>query len=455
MCGVIGLIGPEQAALEIYNGLLLLQHRGQDSAGILSTDGENFFIHKQPGLVNQVFSKEKLEKLKGRQAIGQVRYPTIGSDPALDAQPFYVNYPLGIGMVHNGNIANYSSLKEHLKRKKRVLTSTCDVEVILNVFADELSETNSKEEVFKAVKKTMEKLNGSYSVISMILGKGMLAFRDPKGIRPLVMGEKQVNGKKCFAFSSETSALDFLGYHDIRDVKPGEAILITNDMRVYSERLFEEREKHCMFEWVYFARPDSVIENKSVYEVRLELGKMLGKRWKEKGVEADVIMPVPDSSRPAAIGFSEETGIPYREGLVKNRYAQRTFIMSSQEMRENAVKLKLAPVVREIKGKRIVLIDDSIVRGTTSKKIITMMRKAGAKEIHLMISCLAIKHPCYYGIDMSTEEELIAAKKTIEEIKEKIGADSLTYQSIPDLEKAIGKRVCTACLDGNYPTDVT
>ena len=458
MCGIIGIYNSGDVSRELYNGLLLLQHRGQDSCGILTADDETIYLEKFKGLVSESFDEEILKTFKGKSGIAQVRYPTIGSSSLIDAQPFYLNYPLGIGMAHNGNVINLDELKKELKQDKRVVISKCDVEVILNVFAEELLKaktSNSFDKIKEAVKGVFKRVNGAYSVVTVSIGNRMVAFRDPKGIRPLIMAKKQnQNGEISYAFASETIPLDFLGYEIIRDVKPGEVIYINAHGTVKSEVLTDEKPAHCMFEWVYFARPDSVIENLSVYEARRNLGKQLAQQIKEKNLSIDVVMPVPDSSRPAALACAEELQIPYREGLIKNRYSQRTFIMPTQELRENAVKMKLSPVIKEIKDKSILLVDDSIVRGTTSKKIIKMLKKAGAKEIHFASSSPALKKPCFYGVDMSTEEELIAANKSNEEIRKFIEADSLTYLSIENLKKAIPRRICTACLDGNYPTDI-
>ncbi len=460
MCGVIGIYNSDNVAQELYNGLLLLQHRGQDSCGILTADDETIYLQKFKGLVSENFNEDVLSTFSGRSGIAQVRYPTIGSSSLLDAQPFYLNYPLGIGMAHNGNVVNLHELRRELKENRRVVISKCDVEVILNVLAEELikvsSETsNSFEKIKKAVKGVFERINGAYSVVTVSIGNRMVAFRDPKGIRPLVMGrKKKSNGEWSYAFSSETVPLDFLGFEIVRDVKPGEVVYINSKGVVKSEVLTDDKPQHCMFEWVYFSRPDSVIENLSVYEARRNLGKQLAHQIKEKNLSIDVVMPVPDSSRPAALACAEELGIPYREGLIKNRYSQRTFIMPTQELRENAVKMKLSPVIKEIKGKSILLVDDSIVRGTTSKKIVRMLKKSGAREVHFASTAPPIKKPCFYGVDMSTTEELIAGNKSIEEIKEFIKADSLTYLSVENLKKAIPRRICTACLDGSYPTDV-
>jgi len=458
MCGVIGIYNSDNVAQELYNGLLLLQHRGQDSCGILTADNETIYLQKFKGLVSESFDESILKTFNGKTGIGQVRYPTIGSSSLLDAQPFYLNYPLGIGMAHNGNVINLEELKKQLKKNSRVIISKCDVEVILNILAEELLKSrtsNNFEKIKEAVRGIFRRVNGAYSVVTVSIGNRMVVFRDPKGIRPLIMAKKiKSDGEMSYAFASETIPLDFLGYEIVRDVKPGEVIYINSKGKLQSEVLTDEKPSHCMFEWVYFARPDSVIENLSVYEARRNLGKQLAHQIKEKNLNIDVVMPVPDSSRPAALACAEELEIPYREGLIKNRYSQRTFIMPSQELRENAVRIKLSPVIKEIKNKSILLVDDSIVRGTTSKKIIKMLKKVGAKEVHFASTAPPLKKPCFYGVDMSTTEELIAGNKTVEEIKEFIKADSLTYLTIENLKKAIPRRICTACLDGNYPTDI-
>lgn len=457
MCGIIGIYNSDNIANEIYNGLLVLQHRGQDSCGILTVDDDSIYMNKYKGLVSEVFSENNLKTFKGRAGIGHVRYPTIGDSSIQDAQPFFLNYPLGVGMVHNGNVVNYDDLKKELKKNMRVLTSKCDVEVILNVLAEELlkAKGQSFERITESVSNIFKRINGGYSVISTSIRGRMVVFRDPYGIKPLIMAEKQTEKGISYAFSSETAPLEFLGFKITRDVKPGEVIYINSKGEIFSKVLTNEKPAHCMFEWVYFARPESVIEKIGIYDARINLGKQLAEEIKKKNINIDVVMPVPDSSRPCALSCAEALGKPYREGLVKNRYSHRTFIMPTQEARENAIRFKLAPVVKEMKGKSVLLVDDSIVRGTTSKRIIKMVKDIGAKEVHLAVSCPELKHPCYYGIDMSTEEELIAVGKTNDEIKEYINADSLTYQTINGLEKAIGISICKACLDGKYPTDIS
>jgi amidophosphoribosyltransferase len=460
MCGIIGIINSDNLAADLYNALFTIQHRGQDSAGILTFDGSEIHLKKGLGLVGQAFSDEDVRGLKGRVGIGHVRYPTIGSDNRKDCQPFFVNYPYGIGMAHNGNLVNYEGLRRELIRKhNRMLTSKCDIELTLNLFATELinnGKIKGSERIFAALASLMKRLNGSYSVVSVIASEGLLAFRDPNGIKPLVFGKrKEPSGATSYAFCSESVALDILGYKVVKDVAPGEAILVTHDLKVKSRVIRREKPAPCMFEWVYFARPDSVIEKKSVYGVRLALGTELARTWKKRGLKADIVIPVPDTSRTAALAFSAESGIAPREGLIKNRYSQRTFIMGTQSGREKAVKMKLNPIILELKGRRVAIIDDSLVRGTTSKKIVKLVRDAGAKEVHFLLTCPPIKYPCFYGIDMPTRAELIASAKSPDEIARAIGADSVVYQTLQGLKKAIGLRVCTACLDGRYPTRVT
>ena len=451
MCGIIGIIGKADVAGDLYSGLISLQHRGQDATGITTFDGENFHAIKEAGLVTNVFSKESLKKLKGSIGIGHVRYPTVGSILKEDAQPFHTFLPTLISIAQNGNLVNYRQLREELLRQKEELYSTCDAELILKLLAKEIAKENSydAEAFFAATQRVMDKLNGSYSIVGMT-SKALFAFRDPYALRPLVLAKREDG----YAFSSETAALEVLGYKVVRDVQPGEMIFIDKNMEVKSKILKEGKRAHCMFEWVYFARTDSSIENVGVYEARINLGRELARVWKEKGIQVDIVIPVPDTARPAALSFAEELGLRYTEGFIKNRYIHRTFIMANQERREGAMKLKLNPIIKEVKGKRIALIDDSLVRGTTSKKIIQLLRDAGAKEVHLLLTCPPLKSPCFYGIDMSTKAELAAARMSVEEIRKAIGADSLTYQTIPGLKRAINVPLCTACLDGNYPTNI-
>ena len=451
MCGIIGIVGKNEVSGDIYNGLLSLQHRGQDAAGITTFDGNEFHAIKEAGLVSQVFPKDGLKKLKGTIGIGHVRYPTVGSILKQDAQPFHTLLPSLISIAQNGNLVNFKQLKEDLLKQNEEIYSTCDAELILKLLAKEVAKEKSydAEAFFSATKRLMDKLNGGYSIVGMT-SKALFAFRDPCALKPLVLAKRDDG----YGFSSETTALEVLGYKVVRDVQPGEMIFIDRNMEVKSRVLKSGKRAHCMFEWVYFARTDSSIEKVGVYEARMRLGRELAKVWRERGIQVDIVIPVPDTARPSALSFAEELGLRYTEGFIKNRYIHRTFIMANQEKREGAMKLKLNPIINEVKDKRIALIDDSLVRGTTSKKIIKLLREAGAKEVHLLLTCPPLKSPCFYGIDMSTKTELAAAKMSVEQIRKAIGADSLTYQSLGGLKRAIGIPLCTACLDGIYPTHI-
>lgn len=433
MCGIIGISKKDNAPQLALESLMSIQHRGQDSCGILCYNN-NVTIKKDVGLVSEVFSHWNVQQ--GRLAIAHVRYPTIGTDPSRDAQPFYVNYPYGLGLCHNGNIVNYCELQEELLEKRRRLQSRCDGELLLNVFADELIDND----IFQAAENVMNRVLGSYSAVSVLADKKgkLVVFRDPYGIRPLVWG----NTKSWFMAASESVALDKFRLMS-EDVAPGEVISANGD-DIQRGRIRTERHAHCMFEWVYFSRADSVIEGSSVYKARLNLGRNLKLEH-----DIDVVIPVPDTARPAALGFAEKYGVPYREGLIKNRYAGRSFIMATQKKREQAVS-KLNVIKSEIRGKKIALVDDSIVRGTTSRKIVSMIRNAGAQEVHLLSSCPKILYPCFYGIDFPSKKELIASRGEIDTI----GADSVTYQTLDGLQNAIGLTdLCMACLNGDYPVE--
>tara|TARA_Y100000310_G_scaffold308996_1_gene352652 strand:+ start:8687 stop:10081 length:1395 start_codon:yes stop_codon:yes gene_type:complete len=446
LCGIIGIISKEDIAHRLYYGLNSLQHRGQDSSGILVLNKESMFLKKKCRLVKDLLRKSDFPKMKGNIGIGHTRYPTAGCSPTDDAHPFIINYKPLIGIAHNGNLTNYNDLKARLKKKGVFFHSTSDAEAILNIFATKFENSG---DIFEAFKGLVEEINGSYSVVMAIQGHGLIAFRDPNGFRPLILGKD----KSSYIFASESVALDVLGFNIVGELKPGELIYIDENLKTKSEVIKTRCHTHCMFEWVYFARPDSIIEDKSVYEARLNLGRELAKTWKNKNI--DVVIPVPDTSRTAGLTFAESLGLKYREGLIKNRYVGRTFIMPSQKERDGAVKMKLNPILHEIKGERIALIDDSIVRGTTSKNIVKLVKDAGAKEVHLISTCPPIKYPCFYGIDMPTREELIAANASVEEITKIINADSLTYQSLEGLKNAIGlPDMCTACLTGEYPTKI-
>lgn len=443
-CGVVGVYNREENVAEhIFYGLMALQHRGQESAGIALTKGDgNVYLRKAMGLVSEALPLTELSMLTGRCGIGHVRYSTVGKSSLTNAQPFNLD---SLALAYNGNLVNFLELREKLRKNGAYFTSTCDAEILLNILMRELRET---EDFFDALTELSKVVEGAYSAVCLS-GKGeILVFRDPLGFKPLCYGE--IDGS--FISASESVAVDMCGGKLISDVKPGEAILVSDsgvERKCFAK---SSRKAHCMFEYVYFSRPDSVIEGKSVYDIRLKLGVNLAKTYEN---DADVIVPVPDTSRPAAEGIARQTGLPVAEGLIKNRYIHRTFIMPSQNLRENAVKIKLNPLKSVLQDQRVILVDDSIVRGTTIKKIVHMIRKAGAKEVHVRITCPPIISPCFYGIDIATHRELIASKKTVEEIRKIIGADSLGYQTIDKLVEAIGLRkedLCLACLTGEYPT---
>ncbi len=449
MCGIIGILNAEgnDVASKVYTGLLALQHRGQDSAGIASFDGSRINLKKGLGLVSQVFTEDNLEVLKGQSAIGHVRYSTSGSTTKENAHPFILSVPITLATAFNGNVVNYEELK---KTYDGHVETNCDIEVLMKVFVEEYGKTNDgkPESIFNAVEKVFKEVNGAYSVVN-VLESGLLAFRDQKAIRPLVMG-KSKDGK-TIAFASETTAFDALEFEFVKNVGAGEAIFVDLKGKVHEKTIDAKTPAHCMFEYVYFSRPDSQLDGKSVYETRIALGKVLGQKLKGKG---DVVVPVPDTSRPAAEALGESAGIPTQEGLIKNRYVWRTFIMPTQKQRDKAVQVKLNIIKPVVEGKDVILVDDSIVRGTTSRKIVKLVKER-AKSVHLVSTCPPIKNPCYYGVDFPDEAELIAHSKTIPQIKEEIGADELTYATVEDIKKAIGLPLCTACLTGEYPTHVT
>ncbi len=449
MCGIVGIISNDAVNNDLYNALLSLQHRGQDSAGIATVDKTRLNLKKGLGLIENVFTEENLSLLNGNYGIAHVRYSTAGATPKKEVQPFLVGYPNLIAIAHNGNILNTTNLKEKFKDRTE---SESDSELVLHLLCSKLTDKElSDDNIFNAVKECMTELNGSYSIVCAIAGVGLLAFRDPQGIRPLVMG-KSKNG---VMFASETVAIDAINYEYVKDLDCGEAIIVRENLKI-SERILLKREsKHCMFEWIYFARPDSEIEGKSVYVARIKLGKLLAKQILDKKLDPDVIVPVPDTSKPSALGLSEETGILTEEGLIKNRYIGRTFIMPTQSKRDKALFVKLNPNKVVLENKKIILIDDSIVRGTTSRRIVNVAKKY-ANKIYFVSACAPIKYPCYYGVDFPLAEELIANQKTIEEIRKEINADELIYATIEDIKDCIRiKGLCTACLDGIYPTDVS
>jgi amidophosphoribosyltransferase len=459
MCGIIGLVGAKPVGTELVEGLLALQHRGQDSAGILTSD-ETFHLKKGNGTVANVFNPKNLARLAGSTGIGHVRYPTIGPGSVEDAQPFYVNHPFGVAIVHNGNVTNYASLHRQLTcRDMRQLTSSSDAEPILNVLAQELEKTDlarfGPASVFAALDSVYRRVQGSYSVVGLIHGQGLLGFRDAMGIKPLVLGRRG----RDYAFASESVAFDRLGFSLVRDVRPGEAVFIDARRRLHSCQVRPGRHRGCIFEYVYFARPDSVIDGIEVYEARLRLGENLARQVMEQGLQPDVIVPIPDTARAAASQISRVTGIELREGLIKNRYIARTFIMHGQDRRALSVRQKLNPVRSQVRGRKVLLVDDSIVRGTTSREIVQMVRDAGAREVYLAITAPPLRFPCVYGIDMMTRGEFAAKDRTVEQVRRLVRADALVYQTYDGLIDAVrGEHsdmgFCTACFNGEYPTDI-
>ncbi|MFH0859898.1 MAG: amidophosphoribosyltransferase [Candidatus Altiarchaeota archaeon] len=437
-CAVFGIKSDTSVFNHVYYGLYSMQHRGQESAGI-AVDNDGIRVHKGMGLVSEVFRNILLE---GNVGIGHVRYSTEGGSKIENAQPLYISYSGGsFALAHNGQILNHAELKKKLEDKGNIFTTSSDTEVIAQIIVQEHLNTG---DFVEGIKMAMKELIGSYSLVILYDGK-LIAVRDPHGIRPLVYGRLG----EGHVFASESCALDVVGAKLERDVKPAEIIVVDDTVKSYHGN--RENTSHCMFEYVYFSRPDSIINDVSVYNVRKNLGKTLAK---ESSVKADIVTPVPDSGITAAIGYSEASGISYSEALIKNRYIGRTFILPEQNQRDVSVKVKLNPIASEINGKKLVLVDDSIVRGTTQKRLIRLLKSTGAKEVHVRISCPPVKHTCPYGIDMQTSEEFIASKKTVEQISKEIGADSLSYISLHGLVTSIGlpaDKLCLACLTGNYP----
>ena len=449
-CGVFGVIAPEpcNVANIAYYGLYSLQHRGQESCGIVVNDDGVFSSHKDLGLVNEVFSSDELAKLpKGRMAVGHVRYGTTGATNRNNCQPIEVNHQKGkMALAHNGNLTNAEKLRSELELSGAIFHTTSDTETIAYIIIRERLRTNSME---KAVSAAMKVLDGAYSLVLMSPQK-LICARDPYGFRPLCYG-KTLEG--AYVIASESCALSAVGAEFIRDVEPGEIIAFTYDrVTSYREHCHVCDKRTCIFEYIYFARPDSVIDNVSVYEARLRAGRLLAKHHP---ADADVVIGVPDSGLDAALGFSQESGIPYGMGLVKNKYIGRTFIAPEQELRLDQVRIKLSAIETSVKGKRVVLIDDSIVRGTTSQRIVKLLREAGAKEIHMRISAPPFLHPCYYGTDIDSEENLIAFHHTVEEIAKIIGVDSLGYLATDELRELVGNDdYCSACFTNEYPTSI-
>ncbi|MBN2715815.1 MAG: amidophosphoribosyltransferase [Deltaproteobacteria bacterium] len=440
-CGVFAIVNHPEAANLAYLGLHGLQHRGQESAGIVTTDGEQLYAYRRQGLVSEIFTPAALEKLPGRMAIGHVRYSTSGESSQSNAQPLAVHCGKGsIAIAHNGNLTNALLLREELENQGAIFQTTTDTEVLVHQIA------RSGSNIRTAICEALYRVKGAYSIVFLNKNK-LICVRDPNGIRPLCIGK--LDGS--YVVSSESVAFDLIGAEFIRDVDPGEMIIFTPDGGMESLKPFPAAEKRsCLFEYVYFARPDSIIDEVSVYFSRKRMGAILAE---ESPVDADIVIPVPDSGMAAALGFSEQSGIPFQQGLIRSHYVGRTFIEPKQSIRNFGVKLKLNPSRLVLKDKRIIVIDDSLVRGTTSRKIIENIRKCGAREVHFRVSSPPIRHSCRYGIDTPTDEELIANQMSLEEIASHIGVDSLAYLSIPGLKRAVHESggFCTACFDGDYP----
>ncbi|MCB5363143.1 amidophosphoribosyltransferase [Pusillimonas sp. CC-YST705] len=468
MCGIVGVMGRAPVNQTIYDSLLLLQHRGQDAAGIATAHEQFFNMFKAKGLVRDVFRTRNMRSLPGNSGVGQVRYPTAGSsDNEDEAQPFYVNAPFGITFVHNGNLTNWRSLREELFRiDRRHINTNSDSEVLLNVFAHELQSAASganldDDAVFAAVSVVHRRAKGAYAVIAQIASFGMVAFRDPHGIRPLCLGRQETENGTEWMLASESVALTGCGFSFVRDVDPGEAIIIDLDGQVRSRQCADNPSlTSCLFEYVYFARPDSLMDGVSVYQARLRMGEYLADnvaRALRLG-DIDVVMPIPDSSRPSAMQLAARLDLNYREGFIKNRYIGRTFIMPGQAVRKKSVRQKLSAIDMEFRGKNVLLIDDSIVRGTTSRQIVDMAREAGANKVFFASAAPPVRFPNVYGIDMPTQAELIATGRSIDQIADEIGADGLVFQHLEDLERSVRDlnpamtQFEASCFDGKYVT---
>ncbi|HEV2538109.1 MAG TPA: amidophosphoribosyltransferase [Frateuria sp.] len=466
MCGIIGIVGTTEVASALYDGLTVLQHRGQDAAGIVTVDGAHLRLHKGNGLVRDVFNQGAMSRLRGHIGLGHCRYPTAGSDNADEAQPFYVNSPYGIAFAHNGNLVNTEALRrEMFQDDRRHINTDSDSEVLLNVLAHELQIQDrmalTPDQIFKAVAGVHARARGGYACLALIQGYGLLAFRDPHGIRPLVLGERVTPEGREYAVASESVAFDVLGFKRVRDVAPGEAVYITVDGQLHARRCAEGAvHAPCIFEYVYLARPDSMIEDVSVYKARLRMGEKLAQKIMRECPDhgIDAVIPIPDTARTAASSLANVLGVPFREGFVKNRYVGRTFIMPGQGDRVKSVRRKLNAIDLEFRNKTVLLVDDSIVRGTTSKQIIQMARDAGAKKVYFASAAPPVRYPNVYGIDMPSASELVAAGKSEKEVEQLLGADWLIYQNLDDLVWAVQdgneelKQFDTSCFSGEYVT---
>jgi len=472
MCGILGVVARSPVNQLLYDGLLLLQHRGQDAAGIVTSERNSFYMHKAPGMVRDVFRTRNMRSLPGNMGIAHCRYPTAGSAfSSAEAQPFYVNSPFGIVLGHNGNLTNADQLKDEMFRTDlRHINTGSDSEVLVNVLAHELEKASVRLRldpriIFTAVANVHRRCRGAYSVVAMIAGYGVLAFRDPFGIRPAVIGYNETDAGTEYMVASESVAVDALGFRVLRDIGPGEAVFIDEDGSFHSQQCTPQASLNpCIFEYVYLARPDSLIDGASVYETRLNMGEKLAEKIRRdyRHLKVDVVIPIPDSSRPSALQLAAGLGVPYREGFVKNRYIGRTFIMPGQAVRRRSVRQKLNAMPMEFAGKNVLLVDDSIVRGTTSREIVQMARESGARKVFFASAAPPVRFPNVYGIDMPTRAELIAAHRSEDEVAREIGADALIYQDLDALKDAVRRAnpgltsFETSCFDGVYVTgDVT
>ncbi|WP_019555913.1 amidophosphoribosyltransferase [Thiomicrorhabdus arctica] len=472
MCGIVGIVlaNGQTVGQEIYDALTTLQHRGQDAAGIVTCDQGRFYQRKENGMVKDVFRTRHMRDLHGNIGIGHVRYPTAGSSSSAEAQPFYVNSPYGIAMGHNGNLTNADELAQDIYRQDlRHLNTNSDSEVLLNIFAHELMQQKKlfidHEDVFNAVRNVHKRVKGGYAAVGVISNIGIVAFRDPFGLRPVVVGKRANANGFDYMVASESVALDGLGYELLKDLAPGEAVVITDSGQIFFQQCAEKPKlSPCIFEFVYFARPDSMIDNISVHKSRLRMGEKLAdkilKEWPDHDI--DVVMPIPDTSRTSALELASRLGSPYREGFIKNRYIGRTFIMPGQQLRKKSVRQKLNAIGLEFEGKNVLLVDDSIVRGTTSAQIVEMAREAGAKKVYFASAAPPVRFPYVYGIDMPSPTELVASNRTVEEVGKIIGCDKLIYQDLEDLIEAVGvgneeiSEFDTSCFSGIYATgDIT
>ena len=466
MCGIIGIVGQSDVAAALYDGLTVLQHRGQDAAGIATVDGSRVCLHKGNGLVADVFEPADMLRLGGRVGIGHCRYPTAGSAGSDEAQPFYVNSPWGIALAHNGNLINMDALRrEVFEQDRRHINTGSDSEVLLNVFAHELREQGAltPQAALKAVGGVHRRCKGGYAIVGLVLGLGLVAFRDPHGIRPLVLGKRETPAGADDAVASESVALDILGFARVRDIAPGEAIVVTVAGELHAEQVVPaQRHTPCIFEFVYFARPDSMMDDVSVHKARMRMGVKLGEKILRLRPDHDIdtVIPIPDTSRDAALEIANVLGVKYREGFIKNRYIGRTFIMPGQGQRVKSVRRKLNPIPLEFRDRVVLLVDDSIVRGTTSQQIIQMARDAGARKVYLASAAPPVRYPNVYGIDMPAASELVAHGRSEDEVQAVLGCDWLIYQDLADLEDAVSgpkhklQDFDSSCFDGEYVTGI-